>query len=98
MQQDQKLVKWKNLSFEISKNVVFPLLLHQSEDHQVNIEGIQNYEMPEPFSEESFRLVDDDDNDNENDSEGNSIEIDNDKFVLWWRNSISCRVDKIIIW
>ena len=48
----------------------------------MNVEGIQNYEMPDPFSEESFRLVDDDDSDNENDSEGNNIEIDNDKFVL----------------
>ena len=58
------------------------MTLDQSEDHKVNIEGIQNYEMPEPFSEESFRLVDDDDNDNKNDSEENNVESNNDKFIL----------------
>ena len=47
--------------------------LDESEDHEKNIEGIPNYEMPQAFADKSFRLIDDDKNDNKNDSEQNSV-------------------------
>ena len=38
--------------------------LDGSEDHEVNIEDIQNYDMSIPFDDESFRLIDDVESDN----------------------------------
>ena len=37
-----------------------PVALDESEDHEKNVEGIPDYEIPKSFADESFRLIDND--------------------------------------
>lgn len=64
----------------IFKKCSLSIALDGSEDHEINIEGIPNYEISKSFADESFRLMDDDNNDNERDSEENNFGSDNNKF------------------
>lgn len=58
-----KVGKMKESIVQSFKNLLAPLM-----DHEVNNEAIPNYEMPSPFPDENFRLIDDDDNDNKSDT------------------------------
>ena len=35
-----------------------PVALDESEDHEKNVDGIPDYEIPKSFADESFRLID----------------------------------------
>ena len=71
-----KVVKMKESIVQSFKNcgLSAPLM-----DHEMNNEAIPNYEMPKPFADESFRLIDDD-NDNESNSKENNVKSDNNEF------------------
>lgn len=63
--------------------------LYRSEDDKVNIEGIQNYDMPKPDADERFSSSDDEGNNNEGDIEANHVESDKDKFDFIYDEEIS---------
>ena len=52
--------------------------LYGSENAQVSIDGIPNYEMPQRFVEEGFKLLDDEENEEEDATEND----ENDEFDL----------------
>ena len=56
------------------QKISLSVALDESEDHEKNIEGIPDYEMPKSFADESIRLIDNDKNDNKSDSGQNSVE------------------------
>ena len=62
------------------------------------MEGIPNYEISKPFTDETFRLIDDDNYVNESDRDENKFKSENGefdfRFHLWWRNTISCRLKR----
>ena len=69
--------------------------------NEKNVEGIPGFKIPKSFADESFRLIDNDKNDSKSDSGQNSVERDGDNFTfiyLLWRNGISCRKNKNMIW
>ena len=59
-----------------------PVALDESEDHEKNVEGIPDYEIPNSFADESFRLSDNDENSNKSDSRQNSVERDDENFTF----------------
>ena len=71
------------------KKCGFSDTLYGYEDHKVNIEGIQNYDMPKPDADERFSLSDDENNNNESDIEANHVESDKDKFNFIYDEEIS---------
>jgi hypothetical protein len=58
-----KVGKMKESIVRSFKKCGLSVALDGSEDHEVNIEGIPDYQMPKPFVDDSFRLLDDDDTD-----------------------------------
>ena len=44
------------------------------------MEGIPNYEIPKPFADETFRLIDDDNYVNESDRDKNKFKSENGEF------------------
>lgn len=77
----------------IFKKCSLSVALNGPEYHEVNIEGIPNYEMSKSFLDESFRLIDDDNNDNERDSEENNFESDNNNFDFIYDEEITLIVE-----
>ena len=67
----------------------FSYSLYRSEDDKLNIEGIQNYDMPKPDADERFSSSDDEGNNNEGDIEANHVESDKDKFDFIYDEEIS---------
>ena len=49
--------------------MVLSVAFDGSENAQVSIDGIPNYEMPQQFVEEEFKLLDDDEDEDEDASE-----------------------------
>ena len=62
------------------------------------MEGIADYEMPKPFDDESFRLIDNDKNDTKSDSEQNSVESDNVDFDFIYDEEIALVVERTKRW
>ena len=71
-----------------------PVALDESEDHEKNVEGIPNYEIPKSFADESFRLIDNDKNDKKSDSGQNSVERDEDNFTFIYHEEIALVVKR----
>ena len=71
-----------------------PVPLDESEDHEKNVEGILNYEIPKSFADESFRLIDNDKNDNKSDSGQNSVERDDDNFTFIYYEELALVVER----
>ena len=84
--------QWRILK---TKNVVLSVAFDGSENAQVSIDGIPNYELPQQFVEEEFKLLDDDEDEDEDASEND------EKRRIWpfdWSaDTISCWA-VIIIW
>ena len=59
----------------------------------MTIESIPTYEMPKPYADESFRLIDDDDNGSESDNKENNVESDNDEFVFIYDGEIALVIE-----
>ena len=71
-----------------------PVALDESEDHEKNIEGIPDYEIPKFFADESFRLIDNDKNNNKSDSGQNSVESDDGNFTFIYDEEITLVVER----
>ena len=71
-----------------------PVALDESEDHEKNVEGIPDYEIPKSFADESFRLIDNDKNDNKSDSRQNSVERDDDNFTFIYYEELALVVER----
>ena len=71
-----------------------PVALDESEDHEKNVEGIPDYEIPISFVGESFRLIDNDKNDNKSDSGQNIVERDDDNFNFIYHEEIAVVVER----
>ena len=70
------------------------MTLDESEDHEMNVEGIPNYEIPNSFADESFRLIDDDENSNKSDSGQNSVESGDENFTFIYHELIALVVER----
>ena len=70
-----------------------PVTLDEFEDHEKNVEGIPDYEIPKSFVDESFRLIDNEKNDNKSDSGQNSVERDGDNFTFIYHEEIALVVE-----
>ena len=70
-----------------------PVTLDEPEDHEKNVEGIPDYEIPKSFVDESFRLIDNEKNDNKSDSGQNSVERDDDNFTFIYHEEIALVVE-----
>ena len=75
-----------------------PVTLDESEDHEKNVEGIPDYEIPKSFVDESFRLIDNEKNDNKSDSGQNRVERDDDNFTFIYHEEIALVVEWPKIW
>ena len=75
-----------------------PVALDESEDHEKNVEGIPNYEIPNSFADESFRLIANDKNDKKSDSGQNSVELDEDNFTFIYHEEIALVAERTKIW
>ena len=75
-----------------------PVALDESEDHEKNVEGIPNYEIPKSFADESFRLIANDKNDKKSDSGQNSVERDEDNFTFIYHEEIALVAERTKIW
>ena len=71
-----------------------PVTLDESEDHEKNVEGIPDYEIPKSFTDESFRLIDNNKSDNKSDSGQNSVERDDDNFTFIYYEELALVVER----
>ena len=75
-----------------------PFALDESENYEKNVEGIPDYEIPKSFTDESFRLIDNNKNGNKSDSGQNSVERDDDNFTFNYYEEIALVVERTKIW